>query len=243
MKATVIFDQCREASLNMALDAIMLQSLREEEQIVLRFYTWCPPAISIGLFQEWHQVCNYPVVRRPTGGKAVLHLMDLSYAIVAPLHGFGDRVLETYYIISQGLIRGFDLLGVPADFLPAPLPSKNDPESCFVHQSGHEIGIAGRKLVGSAQARKPWGFLQHGSIMVRPIYEEIASVFNLEEKEVRDHSMALSEVIPDITVDLLANALKDGFEEALDIRFKVGQFSPQQLSEATSIASKYVVCD
>jgi len=82
MKATVIFDTCREGSLNMALDSLLLQQLREEEQVFLRFYTWCPATVSIGLFQKWQQQQHspYPVVRRPTGGKAVLHLLDVSYS-------------------------------------------------------------------------------------------------------------------------------------------------------------------
>jgi len=108
MKATVIFDTCREGSLNMALDSLLLQQLREEEQVFLRFYTWCPATVSIGLFQKWQQQQQhspYPVVRRPTGGKAVLHLLDVSYSFVGPLSGFGNSVLETYFLVSQGLSR------------------------------------------------------------------------------------------------------------------------------------------
>jgi len=86
----------------MALDSLLLQQLREEEQVT----------VSIGLFQKWQQQqqhCPYPVVRRPTGGKAVLHLLDVSYSFVGPLSGFGNSVLETYFLVSQGLIKGLEL--------------------------------------------------------------------------------------------------------------------------------------
>ncbi|HHY43455.1 MAG TPA: lipoate--protein ligase family protein [Coprothermobacter sp.] len=244
MKATVIFDSCREGSLNMALDSLLLQQLREEEQVFLRFYTWCPPTISIGLFQKWEQACStsYPVVRRPTGGKAVLHLGDLSYAFVGPLAGFGNSVLETYYLVSQGLIKGLELLGVPAEFLPAPLPGKDDPASCFVQLSGHEVGVAGKKLIGSAQARKPWGFLQHGSIMVEPIYRETAELFGVQESQVKAQAISLREIVPDITLGVLENALREGFEDALDLHFTRGELSSKELSQAASFSRKYAVC-
>jgi len=69
-EATVIFDTCREGSLNMALDSLLLQQLREEEQVFLRFYTWCPATVSIGLFQKW-QHNNILLTRGPAshGGK------------------------------------------------------------------------------------------------------------------------------------------------------------------------------
>ena len=245
MKATVIFDTCREGSLNMALDSQLLQQLREEEQVFLRFYTWCPATVSIGLFQKWQQQQQhspYPVVRRPTGGKAVLHLLDVSYSFVGPLSGFGNSVLETYFLVSQGLIKGLELLGIPAEFLPAPLPTKEDPSSCFVHLSGHEVGVAGKKLIGSAQARKPWGFLQHGSIMVEPIYHEMAELFSIEESEIRAHAIALRELLPDITIGVLENALREGFEDALDLHFTQAEFSSKELSQAASFSGKYAVC-
>ncbi|WP_018962722.1 lipoate--protein ligase family protein [Coprothermobacter platensis] len=242
MKARVIFDNCREGSLNMALDYVMLQHLQEEEQVILRFYTWCPPTVSVGLFQEWHHDVSYPVVRRPTGGKAVLHDGDLSYALVAPLNGFGNSVLETYYLVSEGLIDGLGLLGVSADFLQAPLPAKDDPDGCFIHESGHEIGIWGRKVIGSAQARKPWGFLQHGSILVEPIYEHMSNLFGVSEEEVREHCIALKDLLPDITPGVLANALKEGLEHVLDVHFNVSEVTTEELRQASTISTKYTLC-
>jgi len=92
----------------MALDSLLLQQLREEEQVFLRFYTWCPATVSIGLFQKWQQQqqhCPYPVVRRPTGGKAVLHLFDVSYSFVGPLSGFGNSVWKPIFLCLRGLSR------------------------------------------------------------------------------------------------------------------------------------------
>jgi len=159
MKATVIFDTCREGSLNMALDSLLLQQLREEEQVFLRFYTWCPALCPLFIPKVAAATTTFslPVVRRPTGGKAVLHLLDVSYSLLDLL-----AVLETVFwkpiFLCLRAYQGLELLGIPAEFLPAPLPTKEDPSSCFVHLSGHEVGVAGKKLIGSAQARKPWAF-------------------------------------------------------------------------------------
>jgi len=73
------------------------------------------------------------------GWKAVLHLLDVSYSFVGPLSGFGNSVLETYFLVSQGLIKGLELLGIPAEFLPAPLPSKEDPSAVLFICQGMKL--------------------------------------------------------------------------------------------------------
>lgn len=241
MRGRVIFDQCRDGALNMALDYLFLTQLEEREAIVVRFYQWCPATISIGVFQDWDRPAPYPVVRRPTGGKAVLHKGDLSYSVVAPLSGFGTSVMETYKLLSTALIQGLALLGVDAGFLPAPLPSKSDPEGCFVHPSGHEVGIANRKLIGSAQVRKPWGFLQHGAILMEPIYAELADLFGTPVEELRKHTITLKEVAPDVTAGLLAQALRDGFQEVLDVELEDIPLTEEELREAAKLAPKFMV--
>ncbi len=165
-----------EPGYNMALDALLLEECCRGGSAALRFYSWNPPAVSIGRFQDMSAgidlgACRrlgLPVVRRMTGGRAVLHHREVTYSIAAawgedfPLMG----VTDLYERIAGGLLQAFALLGVSAGSAgrrgPAPTRSAN----CFRSPSRCEVVHQGRKLVGSAQVRSPAGFLQHGSVLL-----------------------------------------------------------------------------
>lgn len=220
---------------NMAMDEELLARAQAGEKIpVLRLYTWDPPAVSIGRFQKIEKAVKaaackqrgIDIVRRISGGRAVLHNWELTYSIVArtdyPL--FPAKVLGTYKIIAAGLLQGLNNLGIPAEMVSrshrhAALVKKDakDP-ACFSSPSWYEILVNNRKIIGSAQRRLSGAFLQHGSILL-------------------DHDPALeSEVIPggcggdmvtSITRELGRNvplaevkqAFVNGFSEALGIVF------------------------
>lgn len=140
----------------------------------LRFYAWEPPCVSLGRHQPLAEIdlarCaarGYDVVRRPTGGRAILHTDELTYSVVArPDHPImAGMVMDAYLRLSHGLVAGLRLLGIPAE--EAPGTNRAGPEvsaACFEVPSAYEIVAGGRKLLGSAQSRRSNYVLQHGSL-------------------------------------------------------------------------------
>jgi lipoate-protein ligase A len=220
---------------NMAIDEELLARAQKKKIApILRFYTWSPPAVSIGRFQKIEEAVNadacarrnIDIVRRITGGRAVLHDRELTYSIIArtddPL--FPSTVLGTYKVIATGLLAGLKRLGIPAEMVSrggrhAGLVKKNvkDP-ACFSSPSWYEILANNRKIIGSAQRRLSGAFLQHGSILMD--YDPVL------EAEVIPRSCG-SDVVTSITRELGRNvpvedvkqAFVRGFSEALGIEF------------------------
>ncbi len=171
-----------DASTNMAIDeAILVSSAhREGAPPTLRFYGWKPPAVSIGYFQSLAgevdldrcRKLGVGWVRRPTGGRAVLHADEVTYSIVISEADLPGSVLETYRELSKGLIEGFRRLGVPADMVASghqdlgPLIGQRSSAACFDAPSWYEVVVGGKKIVGSAQTRRDGVILQHGSILL-----------------------------------------------------------------------------
>jgi lipoate-protein ligase A len=161
----------RSGADNMAADEALLdraiRSAGEGGSAFLRLYRWDPPTLSIGRNQSIDVDPGVPVVRRPTGGKAVWHEHELTYAIAAPIALFGS-LRNAYCEIHKRLATALRSLGVDATLAPSrPAVRPSDgPTSCFSAPVGGEILVAGRKLVGSAQVRRGDAFLQHGSILL-----------------------------------------------------------------------------
>lgn len=166
------------ASRNMALDEFMLQYAAKKHRPILRFYRWQPAALSIGYFQKFGQEVNEDAcqtagihwVRRPTGGRAVLHQHELTYAVAIPLGypGLPQGITETYRWLSEALVHGLKAIGVPAEMaVPQTKEGRGQTAACFDSPSRYEITANGRKIVGSAQVRRDGVLLQHGSILER----------------------------------------------------------------------------
>jgi lipoate-protein ligase A len=137
----------------------------------LRIYGWQPAALSLGFHQPRRDVDRealvprgIDLVRRPTGGAAVLHADEITYSVAAPLGltGLGSAVLEIHAAIAEALAKSLGALGVTVDFGGGGQPRDF---ACFSGAGGHELTVAGRKLVGSALRRGRHGFLQHGSVL------------------------------------------------------------------------------
>ncbi len=158
----------------MALDHALAREL-QPEGAVLRLYEWSRPTLSFGrnqrardAYDEAHiRAGGFDLVRRPTGGRAVLHDQELTYSVVLPLRAHGG-LREAYRRINEGLVAGLRSLGVPAEMSGAVGPNL-PPEAgaCFAAPAEGEVVVAGRKLVGSAQARVEGSLLQHGSLLLR----------------------------------------------------------------------------
>jgi len=220
---------------NMAVDEELLARAQKERTTpVLRFYGWSPPAVSIGRFQKIEEAVNsaacarrgIDIVRRITGGRAVLHNRELTYSIIARLDEplFPSTVLGTYKVIATGLLAGLKRLGLPAEMVSrgsrnAALVKKDakDP-ACFSSPSWYEILVNNRKIIGSAQRRLSNAFLQHGSILMDydPALEAEVIPGGCGGDVVTSIARELGRAVPREEV---MRAFVQGFSEALGIEF------------------------
>jgi lipoate-protein ligase A len=151
--------------------ALLVRAARGERW--LRLYRWGPHCLSFGRHEPALrrydrariEVRRLDVVRRPTGGRAVWHAEELTYAVAAPAEPLGG-LRQAYEEIHRMLLAALRLLGVRAEMAPARAPDGVDAGACFASPVGGEITLGGRKLVGSAQVREGEGLLQHGSLLL-----------------------------------------------------------------------------
>ncbi len=232
--------QSREAPLNMAADQHILECLEDGllDRPVLRIYGWARPTLSLGYHQTWERTVNaealtrhgVDLVRRWTGGRAVLHDFDeITYSLVAPIAGvFGPRIRQNYDLIGGALARFTDL-GVSRGRQVAEEPS---PEAvkrmrhapCFASLGMAEIEKGGRKLIGSAQKMGRRGFLQHGSIPMIHRAEILQDITGAKMDmgdlmtSLQQHYEEAGLKLP--TRDALIDRLADSFREHFDIQFE-----------------------
>jgi lipoyl(octanoyl) transferase len=183
---------------NMAIDEAIFDTYIADGGLPsLRFYTWSPPALSLGYGQPIASGIDFAqcqrlgieVVRRPTGGRAVLHDHEVTYSVVLSADDprLTSGVLAAYLTISQALIRGLSHLGIAAELLPlrrgAPLPSEAASPVCFATPSSYEVVVGGRKIIGSAQRRAHGVIMQHGSIPISLDLRKMHAVFGSSLRE------------------------------------------------------------
>jgi lipoate-protein ligase A len=207
----------------------------------LRLYRWSPPALSLGFHQDISRIdtaacaaAGVDVVRRPTGGRAVLHADELTYCVAMETGGRG--VMAVYRAVSAALVRGLRIFGVHTELVRSdprlPVLEREDASiPCFSSSARYEITWRGRKLVGSAQRRYTTHerdvVLQHGSILTGPAHRRLPE-FVAASPEVRARLREdLESRTTDLTSitgrapdpDLLADAVRRGFEEEWGIAF------------------------
>ena len=174
-------DDAHAGALNMARDHALADSLAPGHA-VLRLYAWARPTVSLGRNEPGRGLWDLDrlaedgmdVVRRPTGGRAVLHDRELTYSVVAPAEGPGS-MRALYRSVNQAIVVGLARLGVPAALAPRRGRSASPAAGpCFHEPAEGEIVVDGRKMVGSAQVRMGHTLLQHGSILVESDQERLA---------------------------------------------------------------------
>ena len=174
----LIVERAQRGARNMAVDEALAEAVDAGRSApVLRLYRWSPPCLSLGFSQPYEAAdagfCaahGVDVVRRPTGGRAVLHHLELTYAVAAPLGqgAFTQDLQAAYRTICGALVAGLRAVGVPAELSGAPANGLIKPTQaipCFVGPAAGEVVAGGRKLVGSAMRRLGNSILQHGSIL------------------------------------------------------------------------------
>jgi len=175
----------RAGAENMAIDAELLDRADGTGASFLRLYRFDPPCLSLGRNEpaaryDHTEIARrgLDVVRRPTGGRAVWHEHEVTYAVAAPLAAFGS-LRNAYHTVHERIAAALRSLGADATLAPhQPPPSGrvDQPASCFATPVGGEVLVAGRKLVGSAQVRKRSAFLQHGSILLDGSQEVVTAI-------------------------------------------------------------------
>lgn len=196
---------------NMALDLKMLENSieKQDENAHVRFYSWSPKCITLGRNQKNFNMPDFKidVVRRPTGGRALLHDVELTYCFVSPVFG-GQGVVQSYKTISNALILGFEKLGIGLEIARH---SGNNTEYCMNSANRADVTYKGKKLIGSAQFRARGYILQHGSILMDADFDLIEKIFKQGVK--KDNIITLKEINPEITKEDLIEALEYGFKK------------------------------
>jgi lipoate-protein ligase A len=239
---------------NMALDeAILLSVGREKSPPTLRLFAWDPPCLSLGYAQPFSDIDmgaitekGWEIVRRPTGGRAILHTDEITYSVIAN-HSeprLAGSIVESYRRLSGALLEAFNILGIQANAdKEYDLPEQVDKRGavCFEVPSNYEITIGDQKILGSAQARRSEGILQHGSL---PLFGDISRITqvlsfpdeskrNLVAKRVLERAATVESVLhKTISWEEAASAFEKGFERALDLRFVIEEPTEQELIEA-----------
>ncbi|WP_257345712.1 lipoate--protein ligase family protein [Pseudalkalibacillus decolorationis] len=251
-------------SYNMALDEALLEwHSKGDIPPVVRFYEWNPATLSIGYFQKVEKEINleavhqhgYGFVRRPTGGRAVLHDQELTYSvIVSEEHPeMPQSVTEAYRVISNGILEGFRNLGLEAYFAVPQTDEERaglkNPRSavCFDAPSWYELVVEGRKVAGSAQTRQKGVILQHGSILLDIDEDKLFDCFKFTNDRVRERmqrafgkkAVAIND-LRDENVEIVEarRAFKTGFEQGLDIELVPYELTEDQLLYVEEIAKR-----
>ncbi|WP_170007634.1 lipoate--protein ligase family protein [Bacillus fonticola] len=251
-------------SYNMALDEALLD-WHSEGKIppTIRFYTWNPATLSIGYFQKVEKEINMDAihdlglgfVRRPTGGRGVLHEHELTYSvIVSEAHkDMPQTVTEAYRVISEGILQGFRSLGLEAYFA---VPRTDDEKAalrnprsavCFDAPSWYELVVEGRKVAGSAQTRQKGVILQHGSILLDLDEDKLFSLFKYPSERVKERMQrafrskavainALREA--PVSYEEASEAFRAGFEEGLNIHLEPYTLSEEEEAYVQKLAKE-----
>ena len=227
----------------MAVDEAILEAVGRGQILpTLRFYSWDPPCLSLGYAQTASDVSlqalesrGWDLVRRPTGGRAILHTDELTYSVIG--HPGEPRLAggipESYRVLSRALLHALQRMGIPADsnegtasiIMDGNIRSTElENPVCFEVPSHYEITVFGKKLIGSAQARRKEGILQHGTLPLQGDLLRIMEVldFSTEEdkdaagRRLNDRAITVEQVLGNaITFEKCANAIAESFQQIL----------------------------
>jgi len=222
----------RNAFTNMAIDrAVMVSHSKKTVPPTVRFYGWDPPAISIGYFQSLNDeveidICkklNIDYVRRITGGGAVFHEDELTYSIViSESHpSIPKNILKSYGRICGAIIKGLNHIGIDSEYSPI-----------------NDIISKGKKISGNAQTRKINTVLQHGTVLSNVNVEKMFSILKVPDEKIKDKLISnVKERVTSIkhilgnepSLNEIANAMKNGFEEEFNIELKEGDLTKEEI--------------
>lgn len=225
-----------KGAMQMAIDeAVLLARAKDIVPNTLRFFTWKPPALTIGYFQSLKQEIDIlnaerlgiDIVRRYTGGGAVFHDAELTYSLVVPETEISFDIIESYNILCKGIINGLAYFGIEAEFRPI-----------------NDIITRGKKISGNAQTRKKGIILQHGTILLDVDVRTMFSLLKVSSEKIKDKMIKKVEErvtsLKDesgriITAEKVEEAMIKGFEQALNIKLIEGKLSDKELEIARKL--------
>jgi lipoate-protein ligase A len=239
----------------MAVDEAVLEATGRGESLpTLRLYDWHPVCLSLGYAQSISdadlprlKANGWDIVRRATGGRAILHVDELTYSVITPLDEprLAGSVLESYQRIARALVMAVHSLGLPVEMEEnaAPATTTKGPV-CFEVPSAYEIVVRGKKLIGSAQARKKEGILQHGTFPLHGDLTRITQALTFPDEATRsaaaqkllDRAITAETVTGSrISWEAAASAFVNAFENSLQLKLEPGNLSPTELSRAEEL--------
>lgn len=250
--------------MNMAIDEAILIAHSEHRVLpTVRFYGWNPATLSLGYFQKAETEVDFAavesngigLVRRPTGGRAVLHDDELTYSIIvseqAP--GIPTSVVEAYRVLSEGLVSGFKRLGLQAEMVSlAGEEEKRRAEAlgsaaCFDSPSWYELVVEGRKVAGSAQTRQKGAVLQHGSILINHDTDLLFRLLRFPNEKIKerlkqkfaDKAVTINAVKQEpTTIDEVQDAFFHGFAEGLQVELVEAELTPYEMEIAEKLVKE-----
>lgn len=244
---------------NMAVDEAILEGMsRSGAEPTLRLYAWEPPCLSLGYAQpladvdmERLEARGWEVVRRPTGGRAVLHTDELTYSIIAPLDDprVIGSLLDSYQRLAGALVEALRrlVLKVEIQEKAETVSSQNPNPVCFEVPSAFEITVDGKKLIGSAQARRKEGVLQHGSLPLLGDLTRILQVLVFPNEAARQHAAkrllqratTLEAALGrPVTWQEAACAFEDAFRIKFELDLQQGELSESEKARAEELAKR-----
>jgi lipoate-protein ligase A len=231
----------RTGAVNMALDHVLTESVSPGYGTV-RIYRWAPPTVSfgrnepaLGLYDEDAAAAEgLAFVRRPTGGRAVLHADEVTYAVAMPVGAFGG-LRDTYLQINRGLVGGLVSVGLPVELAKGMASLPPDAGPCFQAPVSGEVMSGGRKLVGSAQVRMGRNLLQHGSVILRGDQSVLDRLRGATQ--IGPQPATVAESLGQASWGSVAEAVATGLRVALGGRWRQGGYEPAEEDEAGRLAT------
>lgn len=234
--STIRYDKIRtvetgfnSAALNMAIDEALIESVGQVP--ILRIYGWRPAAVSIGYFQSMNEEVDFTkckeigvdIVRRLTGGGAVLHEYELTYSFIS--RRYPQNIVESYKWICDAIVISINRLGFDASFVPL-----------------NDIVIAGKKVSGNAQTRRKGVLLQHGTILLDVNVDKMFSVLKVPSEKLRDKIIKdVKERVTSLagtTYDDMATSLKASFAAKFEAKLIADTLCTEEISHARWLAER-----
>jgi lipoate---protein ligase len=220
---------------NMALDEVLMNCINYHNMPILRIYGWQPPTVSIGYFQSMDEEVDIKkcrqmgidVVRRITGGGAVLHESELTYSFITNV--YPKNIMESYNLICDPIVICLNKLGFNAKFAPL-----------------NDIIVNGKKVSGNAQTRKKGILLQHGTILLNVNFEKMFSVLKVPSEKLKDKMIndAKERVMGlDKTFEQVAYNLKESFSEKFSAEIIVDSLTSKEKESTKKLVNEKYISD
>lgn len=226
----LIEDAPRQGADNMAIDEMLLRRSSMSASPTLRFYFWDRPTVSLGYFQSLNAREDHapsltlPLVRRATGGGAIVHHHELTYSLIIPITDrLKNQHLEYYFAVHRGVIATLANFGIEAELAEGTQARQDDPFLCFERRADGDVLIQGHKVLGSAQRRHASALLQHGSLLLQKssFAPSLCGIQDLSQSPIETEALILE--------------LRNGIQASIQDAWNSKPLVQAELEEATEI--------